>query len=146
GWSAAGSRPAASASWYAAANQVARPLTPITAGYAGLACTASCPSRTSSRAAVLAAWRESASGDTPTTGDRVDTATRSRDGSTSLSGVRPARTENPTVASATVVARMPCSARPYQSVAPIPDGTTPRPGLMPTSPQQAAGMRTEPRP
>jgi hypothetical protein len=41
---------------------------------------------------------------------------------------------------------MPFSVSPNQSVAPMPAGTTPRPGFTPTSPQQAAGIRTEPSP
>ena len=45
-----------------------------------------------------------------------------------------------------VVASAPFSLMEYQSVAPRCAGTTPRPGLMPTRPVQAAGMRTLPMP
>ena len=48
--------------------------------------------------------------------------------------------------SATVVPIAPFSDRPYQSVAPRSQGTTPPPGLIPTSPVQADGMRIEPMP
>ena len=49
-------------------------------------------------------------------------------------------------ASATVVASAPFSSSPRQLSAPTCAGTTPVPGLMPKSPQAAAGMRTEPSP
>src|ERR1700722_6331338 len=49
-------------------------------------------------------------------------------------------------ASATVVASEPLSDRPNQPVSPRSPGTMPVPGLMPNSPQAAAGMRTDPRP
>ncbi|GAB3799029.1 hypothetical protein GCM10027605_11730 [Micromonospora zhanjiangensis] len=107
---------------------------------------ASCPAAASSREAAATASRFGWSGRTPVTGERSDTATRSRCGGTSLSGRRPARTANPSAASATVLASMPCSVRPNQSSAPSWQGTTPRPGFSPTRPQQAAGMRIEPNP
>jgi hypothetical protein len=49
-------------------------------------------------------------------------------------------------ASATVVASAPFSDSPYQSFSPRSHGTTPLPGLMPTRPVQAAGIRIEPIP
>lgn len=51
-----------------------------------------------------------------------------------------------TAASATVVASTPFSATPNQELDPSWAGTTPRPGLMPNSRQQAAGTRIEPIP
>ena len=61
-------------------------------------------------------------------------------------GSSPARTACATARSATVVARAPFSAMPDQLSAPISAGTTPRPGLSVTSPQAAAGRRSEPMP
>src|SRR6478609_7494140 len=49
-------------------------------------------------------------------------------------------------ASATVVASGPFSAIPNQELGPISAGTTPPPGLIPNSPQQAAGNLIEPKP
>ena len=46
----------------------------------------------------------------------------------------------------TVVARAPLTAMPDQSSNPMSAGTTPRPGLSVTSPQAAAGSRSEPMP
>ena len=87
---------------------------------------------------------------TPCTGGRVDTAMRSGAPSsasaTDASDGSAASTESMRAASATVVAIAPFSDRPYQSVSPRSHGTTPAPGLMPTSPAQAAGMRIEPMP
>jgi hypothetical protein len=49
-------------------------------------------------------------------------------------------------ASATVVVSGPFSDMPAQSSPPSSAGTTPVPGLMPNSPQLAAGMRMDPAP
>ena len=92
------------------------------------------------------AVRLGASGGRRAPGSAATRPTRSRLGSTSFAGRRPASTLNPTAASATVVASTPCSTRPNQSSAPSWPGTTPGPGLSPTRPQQAAGMRIEPSP
>ena len=59
---------------------------------------------------------------------------------------RSASTESISAASSTVVASGPFSAMPNHEPLPRSAGTTPCPGLMPTSPQQAAGMRIEPMP
>ena len=61
-------------------------------------------------------------------------------------GSSPASTACASARSATVVASAPLTAMPDQSSAPIPAGTTPRPGLSVTSPQAAAGRRSEPMP
>ena len=81
-------------------------------------------------------------------GGFVDAATRRRrSGSrTSASPGSSAITERTSAASATVVARGPFSAMPYQSLGPSWAGTRPLPGLSPTRPQLAAGMRIEPIP
>ncbi len=55
-------------------------------------------------------------------------------------------TESSRAASATVVVSGPFSAKPNQEPLPSSLGTTPEPGLMPTSPQHAAGIRMEPMP
>src|SRR5688500_12751986 len=55
-------------------------------------------------------------------------------------------TERSSAASATVVASGPCSVKPNQSPAAINAGTNPNPGLIPNRPQQAEGMRIDPRP
>ena len=78
------------------------------AGYVGLARTALWPALTNRRAVVVTASRFASSSRTPSAGLRSETAIRSRDGGSSLLGDCPAITANPTAASATVVARMPC--------------------------------------
>ena len=105
------------------------------------------PAASSSATTAATAARVAASAPTPGTGDRVLTAMRSgRSGAAGGSGVSPARTACAMARSATVVARAPLTAMPDQSSAPIPPGTTPRPGLSVTSPQAAAGSRSEPMP
>ena len=65
---------------------------------------------------------------------------------TSASSGRPASTDSISAQSATVVASGPFSAMSNHEPLPRSAGTTPSPGLMPTRPQHAAGMRIEPMP
>ena len=80
-------------------------------------------------------------------GTRVETPTRREPMSAGVaSSGRSASTESISAASSTVVVSGPFSAIPNQEPLPRSAGTTPSPGLIPTSPQQAAGMRIDPMP
>src|SRR5690349_19268622 len=57
-----------------------------------------------------------------------------------------AMTDSISAASATVVVIGPFSDRPSQESTPISAGTTPKPGLIPNSPQLADGIRIDPAP
>ncbi len=80
----------------------------------------------------------------PGPGARTATAMRSGSGARSWGGA-PDSTERSSAASAAVVAIGPASEWPNQGCT-SPGGTTPGPGLSPTRPQLAAGMRIEPSP
>src|SRR5690606_6645948 len=90
----------------------------------------------------------------PSSGLRRDTAIRRVPGPASGAAASPAsdgvpvpdRTASISRVSSTVVASGPFSDRPNQSPSPMPAGTTPRPGLMVTRPQFAAGIRSDPMP
>src|SRR5690606_10673468 len=93
--------------------------------------------------------RAVASGRPSGEGDRSDTATRS--GPLGGRGLRnrsvAASTSTARATSATVLAIAPCTEQPNQcSVSPPGNGTIPRLGLNPTTPQFAAGIRSEPPP
>src|SRR6476469_8073401 len=67
-------------------------------------------------------------------------------GSNSARSGRAASTDSASAASPTVVASTPFSTIPDQESTPTSAGTVYRPGLIPKTPQQAAGMRTDPSP
>ena len=80
------------------------------------------------------------------TGDPTATAIRSSRAADPASSGRSAITDSISAASSTVVANGPFSATPNHEFGPRSAGTTPCPGLMPKSPQLAAGTLIEPMP
>ncbi len=107
-----------------------------------------CPSTASASPVCSVASRNAGSTRTPGNGACTETATRSATSSfgTSARSGRAAMIDSASAASPTVVASGPFSSMPKQPCTPTSRGTVPDPGLMPNTPQTAAGMRIEPRP
>ena len=146
--SSAGSRCAASSA--TPANHRAKPPIATALGTTGSNRSIECPACRRSPAEANTARRCSRSTVSPGNGGLLATPMVSV-GPSAASVTRayagsPAITESTSAASRTVVASGPFSASPYQSVSPRCAGTTPRPGLRPTSPQHAAGILMEPMP